>query len=339
MKNCDKSNTELNNIFELFLKDTVHEFEVKNHRNEKGDFRAYIKAKNKNGKTVIIKLAENDFTDSERICVWERCAEEYCKLGYYCPKFYADNNGEYPTVDFKGHRCVAWAEEYSKYRTAEELGISQNSYWNEAIIMTAKAASCKYDFAEFPSAYCLFDTFCPSDRTDEVLSNALLWKKYADTLPNKFQRQVQRIWKRWLDNRKKLELIYPLLPTSVFQADLNPANALVDNSGKFVGILDFNLCGKDVLLNYLFREIFHGSFDEELSAILSTLKTVKAIYRFSDIEKEAALLLYRCLKPLWFTRYSSLKNAGNNISAIKKLLDETEYAQTREIDFASVMGF
>lgn len=338
MDHGDKGSTGLNDLFGLFLNDPVCKFEVTNHRSETNDFRANIRAKSKSGGTVVIKLAENDFTSPARIRVWKRCTEEYRRLGYYCPDLYADKNGEFPTIVFEGHRCAAWAEEYSKYRTAEELGAGRNSYWDDAMVMTARAASCQYAFADFPSAYCLFDTFCPSDKTDEVLSDALLWKEYAETLPGLFQRQVQRIWKRWLDNRKQLEQIYPVLPASVFQADLNPTNILLDGSGKFVGVLDFNLCGREVFLNYLFRENYFGSFDEELDTILRALKTVKPVYRFSEAEQEAALLLYRCLKPLWFTRYSDLKNAGNDAQSTKNLLDETEYAQTREINFASVMG-
>lgn len=128
------------------------------------------------------------------------------------------------------------------------------------------------------------------------------------------------------------------MPTSVFQADLNPSNILLDNNSKFAGVLDFNLCGKDVFLNYLFRENHHGSFNEELNTILRVLETVKPVYCFSDIEKEAALLLYRCLKPLWFTRLSELKKAKNDIKLIQKNLDETEYAQIRDIDFSSAMN-
>lgn len=334
-----EKNTELTNLLGLFLKDTACEVEVQTHRSEKEDFRVIIKAKSKRDGSLVIKLAENDFTSSERIWVWERCAKAYRKLGYYCPDFYADKNGEFPTVDFEGHHCVAWAEEFSKYQTAEALGVGRDGYWDDAVLMTAKIASRHFDFAEFPSAYCLFDLFCPSDETDEVTENALLWKAYAKTLPEQFQEQVQRIWKRWLDNQKNLEQMYPLLPASVFQADLNPTNVLLDGEGKFVGILDFNLCGKDVFLNYLFRENYSGSSDEELNAILRSLETAKSVYRFSDREKAAALPLYRCLKPLWITRYDALKDAGNDIRLIQNALDETEYAQTREIDFSSVMDF
>ncbi len=74
-----------------------------------------------------------------------------------------------------------------------------------------------------------------------------------------------------MDNRNELEQIYFKLPTSVFQADLNSTNLLLDDNGRFAGVFDFNLCGRDVFLNYLFREI-HWQYDEEY--LLETLKKV-----------------------------------------------------------------
>lgn len=115
---------------------------------------------------------------------------------------------------------------------------------------------------------------------------------------------------RWEENRAALEKCYAGLPTSVFQADLNDTNVLLDDLGNFAGIYDFNLAGKDVFLNYLFREIYEGSLDEERNAILSALKVAAGVYAFSEAEKEAALPLYRCLKPLWYTRVEALKDAA-----------------------------
>ena len=56
-----------------------------------------------------------------------------------------------------------------------------------------------------------------------------------------------------------------------------------------------------------------------------------------ETEKEAALPLYRCLKPLWFTRVEALKDAGNDAAAIQQCLDDMERAQTQNIDFRSAM--
>lgn len=203
MNNRNNDNIEIDNLVRFFYEDPYYDFEFKNHRNEKDDFRANIKLKSRNKNEMIIKLADNDFTTIDRISKWKRCAEEYRRLGYYCPDFYSDKNAAFPTVEFNGHHCIAWAEEYSIYHTAEDLNIRRENYWNDAVIMTAKVAACNFDFAPFPSAYCLFDTFCPSDKTDEVMSNAVLWKEYAETLPSQFQKQVQRIWSNWTDNRAK----------------------------------------------------------------------------------------------------------------------------------------
>jgi hypothetical protein len=64
------------------------------------------------GDRYVIKLADNDFTSPDRIRVWQRCAEEYRKLGYYCPRILADRSGTFPTVEYKGRKCAAYTEEF-----------------------------------------------------------------------------------------------------------------------------------------------------------------------------------------------------------------------------------
>jgi len=91
----------------------------------------------------------------------------------------------------------------------------------------------------------------------------------------------------------------------------------------------------DVFLNYLFREIH---YQYELQYLLDTLKNVSQIYSFSDLEKQAAPLLYRCLVPLWFTEIETLKEAGQDASKIQECLNRTEELQTKEINFSAFMS-
>ena len=70
---------------------------------------------------------------------------------------------------------------------------------------------------------------------------------------------------------------------------------------------DFNLCGRDVFLNYLMRE------SDGVSGIFRALQIASEVYRFSDLEKDVALMLYRCLKPLWYTSVQDLKKAGQDL--------------------------
>ena len=334
---------EIVKIFGLFFDDTPKDVRLIDTSHGEEDFRAAFIVETDAGHKYVLKLADNDFTFPEKIAVWKRTVEEYQKLGYYCPTIFADRTGGFPYVSCRGHRCVAYAEEFAPYRSAADRLSGEEcdeealyeTYKRDIWRMTARVAAQYYDYTDYPSAYCLFDTFCPSDKTDEVLENALAWKAYADTLPEEFREQTERIWKLWTENRAALEPIYRTLPTSVFQADLNPTNILLDENGRFVGVYDFNICGKDVFLNYLMRENYNR-FEKEIAMIRDALKIASEFYRFSEAEKDVALMLYRCLKPLWIIRLDVL-TALDNKKAIREFLDKTEFYLTAEIDFRSCM--
>lgn len=337
----DMTEMDQNSIFRLFYDDEPISYETINTSRGASDFREVIIVKAVSGEKYIIKLADNDFTFPDKIGMWKRTVEEYRQLEYYCPAIIPDKLGHFPFVHYKGHNCVAYAEEYAPYRPVEQRNLDTSDqsngfiseYKKDAWIMTAKIAAKYLDYTSYPSGYCLFERFCPSDKMDEVLENALNWKEYTETLPDEFEEQVQRIWLLWSENRKELEPIYKTLPTSIFQADLNPSNILLDETGKFVGVYDFNLCGKEVFLNYLFREIYDSDFGQELDEIIKALQIVSKYYCFSENEKNAALMLYRCIKPLWFNKLQKLKGLQNNTDAIKEHLNETERYLTETIDF------
>lgn len=307
------------------------------------DFRNTLIITTDDGERFVLKIVSNDFTFPERILMWQRTVEEYRDLGYYCPRIYCDKSGGFPVIDYRGKRCIVYAEEFSIFmplsdRAADgsDQAVSAKAYFNDIWSMSAQLAAKKLDHTEYPSGYCLFETFCPSDRTDEVMENALEWKEYALSLPAEFLEQVQRIWDAWSANREALKERYFRLPTSVFQADLNPTNLLIDDSGAFRGVYDFNLCGREVFLNYLMRENY-ADFEEELDLIRRALTVAKEHYAFSEDEKAAALPLYRCLKPLWYNRVFDLKQAGNDAAEIKHCLDRIEHYLTANIDFRSYM--
>ena len=330
---------EIAKVFSLFLDEVPAAVQPLDTSHGEEDFRGTFIIETEAGNKYVLKLADNDFTFPEKIAVWQRTVEEYRKLGYYCPRIIADRSGSFPMVDYAGHRCAAYLEEFAPYRPAEdrfaengeETKTPYDTYIRDIWQMTAKIAALYLDYSEYPSAYCLFELFCPSDKTDEVLGNALDWKEYADTLPEEFREQTERIWKLWTDNRAALEKIYPQFPTSVFQADLNSSNILVDEEGRFAGIYDFNLCGRDVFLNYLMREC------RSVPEICRVLEIAAEYYHFSDFEKDTALMLYRCLKPLWYCEVEELKELGDDRKAVRAFLDKTEHMLTDPIDFRTSM--
>lgn len=322
------------NLISLFTNEKYMDYSVIDSSHGEEDYREAIIVSLKKGKTVI-KVASNLFTTTESIKMWQCCVEEYVKQGYYCPSIFAAIDGSFPCVTYKGRKCIAYAEEFSTYKSADQCE-NVKPFRDDLYKMTAKIAQEKYDYTGIPSGYCLFEVF-PGEEVDEVTENALEFYNYSKTLPESFSEQINRIYERWNKNREELRKIYFDLPFSVFQADFNDTNVLVDTDGSFVGIYDFNLAGRDEFLNYLFREIYRGSFDEELTEILRALRIVSEIYSFSEAEIAAAPLIYRCVKPLWYTRVQALKEAGQQYDKVQLILDEMENAQVRTIDFKSVM--
>lgn len=332
MKICDELA-----VAALFSKCEVAEYKTVNTSHGEDDFREAIFVEFTSGDRIVIKVSCNEFTTVKSIEMWRQCAESYIEEGYYSPRILPSLNGDFPCLVYKEHDCVAYAEEYSKYKSVEDSP-NAKPWRNDVYKMTAKIAQHRYDYTDMPSGYCLFELF-PGDEFDEVTMNAKDFLEYALTLPKCFHEQVKRMYNRWLDNYNELRRIYFLLPFSVFQADFNFSNVLVDENGDFAGIYDFNLAGKDEILNYLFREIYTGSFEEELTEIFNALKIVSSEYVFSEAEIAAAPMIYRCVKPLWYTRVETLKSAGDKKQEIQRCLDEMEYAQTRMIDFERVMSF
>ena len=183
--NNDRRNSvdpEITEVFSLFFEGCPVSAEVIDTGTGETDFRNTVIAYAGNGGKYVLKLAANDFTFPERIGVWQRTAEEYRKLGYYAPRIISSRRGGFPTVDYRGRKCVAYAEEFSKYkpladRASGEESAESDRYFDEVWSMTAKIAAKKLGYSGFPSGYCLFETFCPSDETDEALENALEWRR------------------------------------------------------------------------------------------------------------------------------------------------------------------
>jgi len=352
----------LEEVFGLFADEQPTEYEIKNTSHGEGDFREAVIAKweagvlpPELGDRMVLKLADNGFTTPQRILLWERLAEEYRRRGYWCPRFLRTRAGEFPFLEYKGRRCLVYGEEFAPFPTADRFDpavISPNgrfTYLDDLLRMNAEIAAAHFDFTDLPSGWVLFGIFDPMDTEDEVMEDAHAWLACAEKLPEANQTQVRRIWDRWMKNRAYLQKEYHRLPTSVFQADLNSTNILLDENGSFAGIMDFNIAGRETFLNYLFREVpyIYGKRtsqpepnaapeDDRLARIFYALKVVKERYTFSEAEKELALPLYRCLCPLWYTDVERLK-AAKNEEELQAALDDAERLQTMEIDFRAYM--
>ena len=124
-------------------------------------------------------------------------------------------------------------------------------------------------------------------------------------------------------------------------------DVLLDEDGNFKGVYDFNISGREVYINYIIRQAPYVSTAETyerleeddtfLKRVLHAMDIAKKVYSFSDLEKRAAPLLYKCIRPLWWHASVELKEADTDNTKIQKHLDAIEYEQTRDIDFISHM--
>jgi hypothetical protein len=201
-----------NDVVRLFFEMSPISIDIKNTSHGDEDFRETLLV-DFDGEKRVIKLCSNGFTDEKHIALWERIAEEYRKLGYYCPLFIRALDGTFPIVIYKERKCIAWREEFSKYRSADEL----------------------------------------------------IREKFSD------DKLVKDGWYSFLEDAMIMDAI------------------------------------------------------------------VKKVYSFSDMEKKAAPLLYKCIRPLWWYASDELKEAGSDDTKIQHHLDAIEYEQTREIDFSRHM--
>lgn len=351
-------------VLSLYRKDVPIEYHTIDTSHGEDDFRQAIFVEWPDLRSVI-KIASNGFTTPHRVQGWYDTILKYREMGYYCPAIVPTLNGNVAaelTID--GKPCVVYAEEFSAVKTAEQWGkdvyrpYDRYVFHDDVFRFLGKVGSAHLTTADFPSGYCILEGFAPGEE-DEIFSNAVEVKEILDSMPQ-YRERVAVIWQTYLENKAKLEGIYPKLPTSVFQADPNWCNVLLDEKHRFAGLLDFNLCGQDTVMNVLFRDSFTWFYEDvfhyvptgskysdvfylpemnqrALNSLFQNIRLTKETYAFSKEEIEAALLIYRYMRPLSWAVRNCLSNHKDDANVIEIVLDWIEQEQCRDIDFASIM--
>ena len=307
---------------------------------------------------LVIKYLSNTFSDRRRIEGWFALMNEYRKIGMYCPTVVPNLNGELLHCDTKdGRDYYTYAEEYSIYETAEHIGKDKykdeqghDCFTPDVMRSLGKIASAKLDMLDWASAYCLLEPFCAPDTTDEATECAVAFVNYVrDNIPAYLPR-AEALLNMFYKRQEDLREVYYSLPTSCFQADLNDSNILLDSDNNFVGLIDFNLCGKEPILNYAVREALWGIsdnrlfgekdsrlyfFDEELddlriSLFLENIGYIQETYRFSSSEKDAFPILFRYINSFWWFHIDEIKLIKEDDNKINQLFDWLERQMTRD---------
>ena len=307
---------------------------------------------------LVVKYLSNTFSDRRRIEGWFALMNEYRKTGLYCPTVVPNRQGELLHCDTKdGRDYYTYAEEYSIYETAEHIGKDKykdsqghDCFTPDVMRSLGKIALAKLDLLDWPSAYCLLEPFCAPDTTDEETECAIAFVNYVrDNIPSYLPR-AEMLLDMYYKRQEELRAVYYLLPTSCFQADLNDSNILLDSDNKFVGLIDFNLCGKEPILNYAVREALWGItdnrlygekdsrlyfYDKELDDLriklfLENISYIQENYEFTDFEREVFPILFRYINSFWWFHLEEIKLIKDDNCKITKLLDWLEYQMMRD---------
>lgn len=307
---------------------------------------------------LVIKHSSNSFTDAERIHGWQRLIAEYNKLGIYCPDIVPNKNGDLVYQYTENERTFyVHAEEFAKFDIAKKIGneVSKDEtgrpdYVDDMMRSVGKVAAAHFDFLPFGSAYCMLEPHSPPETTDEAtVCTELFFDFVKKELPNHLSR-AKKLVDLFYNNQDKLRKVYSSLPVSCFQADLNDSNILLDKQRKFAGLIDFNLCGREPVLNYTVRAalwhvynkiLFDDSgrwlfmHDEQLDKkrideFLHNLRCVEDTYTYSDEERDAFPVLFRYMNSFWWHHVNEIKLIKDDDKKIEQLFDWLEHQMTRD---------
>lgn len=308
---------------------------------------------------IVIKQCANDFTDQRRIEGWFRLAAAYRSLGIYCPAVVRALTGETVITYPENERMYyVYAEEYACYETAEQRGRSalndcdgQPLYLGDLMRSIGKVAREHWDVVDWRSQFGLFEQHSlPYDHADETTQAAKCFAEHMREHLPAFRSRTEHIMALFYQNQMLLRELYDTLPTSCFQGDLNDTNILVDENGQFVGVIDFNVCGREPVLNYAVKEaLMHIEnsvlFDEEgnelyfysdeleairIQAFLKNMAFIGECYPFSDYERAAFPVLFRYINPFWWEQVHAIRQFSHDSNKVVKILDWIEYQLVRD---------
>lgn len=202
-------------------------------------------------KKYVLRFCNAANMTEKRMGELNRLIERYRAMGLKCPAFIADDNGKYlhPWKQF-----ICYLSEYVDLPLAGNVELKDEERLkcqvSESVALFAETYR-DVDLSETMGMYSLFELspFDISNGMDEKQDNfhlliRLLRSEEEDDLAN-------RLEIRHTDIRRKLQEIYRELPRCVFQADENFSNVLIDDAQHFVGFIDFNLAGTEVIVNQL----------------------------------------------------------------------------------------
>ena len=204
-------------------------------------------------KDWVIKInSKNKLTQSQFVEL-NKVVENYNSSGIYAPRFIKSKMGKYLyEFRFEGRLFVAWVEENAPFEVS-----SFNDYSDEIKIEVLKKNARYMSFnsnKDLMSRWSMWSIIELPDwevEIDEKQQNYLLLRKELSSI--KQSNIISIIDEVNQTCRNKIKEVLPHLKKCSIQGDLNASNILIKNN-EFMGLIDFNMSGKEVNINNILNE-------------------------------------------------------------------------------------
>ena len=202
-------------------------------------------------KKWVLRFCNAPYMTEKRMGELNRLIGRYRTIGYLCPAFIADDTGKYlhPWKQF-----LCYLSEYIDRPLAGDMELNDEEQLTFQVAGNVALFAETYrdvDLSETMGMYSLFE-LSPFDVPNGVDEKQDNFNKLIRLLRNEEEDDLAvRLEIRHTDIRCKLKAVFRELPRCVFQGDENFSNVLIDDAQHFVGFIDFNLAGTEVIINQL----------------------------------------------------------------------------------------
>ncbi|KFZ26894.1 MAG: Homoserine kinase [Candidatus Izimaplasma bacterium HR2] len=296
-------------IISKLINKEIKELILHETRNNKNDIRYTYKCIT-DKEEYYLKMHSNIFTSIDKINSIVMVIEKYNSIGIYSPKIIKQSNNQYASlVKYEGLDFVVWIEEKAIY----EFQLKSTDLRDDFALYIGKVSTRLKVFKfNYKSPYIMFEPYIKSDIVDE-------YEEYLNKVYNLFidvsevdKEVLEYVYKAFYEIRDRIKNDYQKLPSSVFQCDLQNGNVLVQND-KFIGLIDFNLVGREKILTYIINELAYQeskaignkwTSDEyimfHVNEFKRRLKLVEKEYEFNNMEVNIINDLYKAIIPYKF---------------------------------------
>lgn len=317
----------INDLMKSFIEEEIIGFELIERLSTEDDIRFSYKVITTKSRFVL-KLARNSFTTVSHIGKWSELSSLYRMLGYETPEFVTmnDGNSAFTWMDMSGQYFVVWCETFVELTNNKDMSLNDAKEYKASVgELIGKVATQSIPFEmDTPTPYCLFEKFClddPSDEYTEFMSKTYELLKGHSSVE---QMYLEYVYSTFLRLRTELKQVYNKLPSAVFQSDLNESNLILENK-TIKGLIDFNISGREVVVNYLINEgvyqeeqVIHElwldkTYNQEADRKFKwVIDTFSKHYTWTKEEKMYFPLVYKVIRPFKFLFFVGLIRSFKN---------------------------